>query len=610
MYSLYNEAQRKRPPRANVDRKKLSKLRSKSTRWTRKLVARRRRGYSVDILFKIIFYLVLGVALLGVNLWFIGSMRRTFLGGEVVIAPFQIIGQDDEKGVLGMTLARMLQVQLRKIPQDLQRSQNVLVSDVPSKDQNAPTVRGIAFLPAESLRGVSIPTKLFEPVNINVDVGGVEVGGVFAWLQRWVIREETVTLAVYYKGDRAVVIGNLDAFGASNDPLWLETGSTPDEITSKIAYFLVKKNLSEQGVNEIDALSLDEFRSLLVSIDRVAELNHNVELGRPAKDDFASLFADIEQLANKMPKWDALILLTAEVADSAERYDKALLYYQQFRKLDGGAGPENAWVDNKIAQLAVTVGQPSAGQAASVKLKEDAAYAVDYLNKLFGMSLSVPPLTLEDPSFTNAFWDGKSYHAPPQIQYLPDITYNQIALPFIQAVVKLPFTDQPGAILNSYADIFSELIEQQKLGQTAETGDWLIAPGAIAWMLGEDVPSSANQSALRSLKAPGTAYDDPVVGKDPQPAHMKDYVSTTSDNGGVHINSGIPNKAFYETAIRIGSEEAGQIWYEALNRLKPTSEFNDLAIATYDAAGSVYGEKSQEQRVVQTAWDSVGIPIP
>ena len=51
--------------------------------------------------------------------------------------------------------------------------------------------------------------------------------------------------------------------------------------------------------------------------------------------------------------------------------------------------------------------------------------------------------------------------------------------------------------------------------------------------------------ALRSMKEPGTAYNDPTIGKDPQPGHMKNYVKTSSDNGGVHINSGIPHRAFY-----------------------------------------------------------------
>ncbi len=56
------------------------------------------------------------------------------------------------------------------------------------------------------------------------------------------------------------------------------------------------------------------------------------------------------------------------------------------------------------------------------------------------------------------------------------------------------------------------------------------------------------------MKAPGTAYDDPVLGKDPQPAHWDDYVRTFEDNGGVHINSGIPNKAFYLLSTKLGGQ--------------------------------------------------------
>ena len=59
------------------------------------------------------------------------------------------------------------------------------------------------------------------------------------------------------------------------------------------------------------------------------------------------------------------------------------------------------------------------------------------------------------------------------------------------------------------------------------------------------------------MKAPGTAYDDPRLGKDPQPAHMDDYVETTEDNGGVHINSGIPNHAFYLAATALGGRGLG-----------------------------------------------------
>ena len=97
------------------------------------------------------------------------------------------------------------------------------------------------------------------------------------------------------------------------------------------------------------------------------------------------------------------------------------------------------------------------------------------------------------------------------------------------------------------------------------------------------------------MKAPGTAYDDPRLGgKDPQPAHMDGYVDTTDDNGGVHINSGIPNHAFYLAATALGGhswERAGRIWYEALldPRTTATTQFADFARTTVQVADRLYG---------------------
>jgi Zn-dependent metalloprotease len=123
--------------------------------------------------------------------------------------------------------------------------------------------------------------------------------------------------------------------------------------------------------------------------------------------------------------------------------------------------------------------------------------------------------------------------------------------------------------------------------------------------------------ALRSMKAPGTAYDDPKLGgKDPQPDHMKNYVKQSAqpedDYGGVHINSGIPNRAFYEvaTAIRGNAwEKPGTIWYKTLLRLTPISTFGDCARTTYEVAGELYGKGSKEQIAVKGGWEKVGIEI-
>ena len=112
------------------------------------------------------------------------------------------------------------------------------------------------------------------------------------------------------------------------------------------------------------------------------------------------------------------------------------------------------------------------------------------------------------------------------------------------------------------------------------------------------------------MKAPGTAFDDPVLGRDPQPATMAGFVHTTADSGGVHTNSGIPNHAFYLAATALGGhawEKAGRIWYETLRdkRLKPTATFRQFARFTVQNAAHFFG--APEREAVAAAWAEVGI---
>jgi Zn-dependent metalloprotease len=168
----------------------------------------------------------------------------------------------------------------------------------------------------------------------------------------------------------------------------------------------------------------------------------------------------------------------------------------------------------------------------------------------------------------------------------------------------LVYQGQSGALNESLSDVFGALTEQHHLGQSAE---------AATWLIGEGIFTPAVQGvALRSLAAPGTAYDDDVLGRDPQPAHMDDYVQTPDDNGGVHINSGIPNHAFYLTATALGGrawERAGLVWYRTLTSgtLSPTSDFAAFARATVASAEAEYGEGSEEVDAVRAGWTGVGV---
>jgi len=170
----------------------------------------------------------------------------------------------------------------------------------------------------------------------------------------------------------------------------------------------------------------------------------------------------------------------------------------------------------------------------------------------------------------------------------------------------LEYHDQPGALNESMSDVFGTIVKQRALKQKVDDADWLIGEGLLTKMV--------KGKALRSMKDPGTAYDDPnTIGTDPQPAHMKDYVKTTEDEGGVHINSGIPNRAFYLAAMEIGGyswEKTGQIWYVTLcDALKPTSDFKTAAKRTYEVAGTLFGVGSEEQKAVFNGWAGVGIKI-
>jgi len=233
-------------------------------------------------------------------------------------------------------------------------------------------------------------------------------------------------------------------------------------------------------------------------------------------------------------------------------------------------------------------------------------------NSIDGNGLRLDSTVHYQRNYDNAFWngsqmvygdgDGELFN---RFTIAIDVMGHELTHGVTQYEASLNYSQQPGALNESMSDVFGSLVKQYHLKQTADQADWLIGEGLLT--------ANVNGVALRSMKAPGTAYNDPVLGKDPQPAHMKDYVNTISDNGGVHINSGIPNHAFYLVAVAIGGnawEKAGQIWYVTLrDKLKATSNFQDCANLTYQAAGELYGANSLEQQAVKQGWADVGLNV-
>ena len=262
----------------------------------------------------------------------------------------------------------------------------------------------------------------------------------------------------------------------------------------------------------------------------------------------------------------------------------------------------------------VTVDEAYDGSGATYDLYKD----IYDRNSIDGNGMRLDSTVHYRKGYDNAFWNGEQmvYGDGDEDQPIEDRLFNRftIAIDIIghelthgvtQFEAKLVYSKQPGALNESMSDVFGSLVKQRTLNQAASEADWIIGAGLLT--------ENVNGIGIRTMKEPGAAYDDPVLGKDPQPGHMRDYVNTISDNGGVHINSGIPNHAFYFTAMELGGyawEKAGQIWYVTLrDKLSTNSSFQDCANLTYIAAAELYGDGSIEQMAVKKGWAEVGLIV-
>ncbi len=264
-------------------------------------------------------------------------------------------------------------------------------------------------------------------------------------------------------------------------------------------------------------------------------------------------------------------------------------------------------------------GSPASGDEAADEAYDGLGATWDLFARIYDRnSIDDQGLPLEgvvhfERDYDNAFWDGHRMVFGDgdgtlfnRFTIAVEVIGHELTHGVTGAEVGLKYMGEAGALNESISDVFGALVKQYLNKETVEKADWLIGAGLLR--------PSVHGVALRSMKAPGTAYDDPVLGKDPQPAHMDDFVKTTADNGGVHINSGIPNRAFYLAATAIGGhawERAGQIWYDTLQdpKLRPGSKFVTFARSTVRSATRRYGAEGEEAAAVKAAWEQVGVKV-
>jgi Zn-dependent metalloprotease len=213
-------------------------------------------------------------------------------------------------------------------------------------------------------------------------------------------------------------------------------------------------------------------------------------------------------------------------------------------------------------------------------------------------------------AYNNAFWNGQqmTYGDGDQSIFatfmLIDVVGHEMFHGVTENTSGLDYSGESGALNESMSDVFGVSLRQWARGLTVDKDSWLVGPGIFT--------SKVKGQALRSMTAPGTAYNDPKLGKDPQPDHYSKLYTGSSDNGGVHINSGIPNKAYATFAIAVGGncwDVALPVWFESnsgSNRVDSSADFATFAAKTVDNCTKMF---PQHVQALKDAWNGVGVTV-
>lgn len=235
--------------------------------------------------------------------------------------------------------------------------------------------------------------------------------------------------------------------------------------------------------------------------------------------------------------------------------------------------------------------------------------AVFNRNSLDGAGMDLVGCVHFGKNYNNAFWDSvmMTYGDGDGVIFalfvLIDVIGHEMAHALTEKTSGLEYYGESGALNESFSDVMGVCFRQWAFKLSVDKDSWLVGPGIFT--------KTVKGVALRSMLNPGTAYNDPAnLGKDPQPDHYSKLYRGSADNGGVHINSGIPNKAFALFARAMGGnswEGALLVWYETNcgdNRVGSTADFAEFAKKTVENCTKMF---PQHVAALKKAWDAVGV---
>jgi Zn-dependent metalloprotease len=260
-------------------------------------------------------------------------------------------------------------------------------------------------------------------------------------------------------------------------------------------------------------------------------------------------------------------------------------------------------------------GQPATGDEEVDRVFDHAGVTYDFYKQIFerqsidGANYPLSSSVRFGVEVANAFWDGQQmvYGSGDGHYFISftrslAISAHEITHGLLSFTSKLAYEDQSGALNESFCDVMAAAVEQWHLKQTVEDANWFIGAEVFG-------PALQGLRGVRSFSDELAYENHAILGTDIQPKHMSALVRATDDHGGVHVNSGIPNHAFYRVARMFGGkvwEKAARIWYDAFTTgLTDEATFEHAAAATETSARRLFGEG--DAKVVAEAWRAVGV---
>lgn len=313
----------------------------------------------MDLAIKVAVYLAAGCLLVAANLWFVRNLRSAFLDDLPAdrIADFNILGKEDADGKLARAFPHMLATHLARIRREMEDALNALrvdeevVARMPSPLGEVRTVED-AQSQSRPIRLSEESLEVFQPPDVTLKVGGVEVGGIVSWAHRLVVSDRLLQLSLAYDGTKVAAHGGdgrqLNIYVGPQD---FPESVSDDRIARLIAYAIMQEKY-RKSFAIFGAFDLEGFEKLLDTVGRVAALNRRVTAGRtPKPEEYKELVPSLDDLVATVSTWQPLIHLAAGVAENAGELVKALVLYQQELALLPAKDPRRERVQARISRI-------------------------------------------------------------------------------------------------------------------------------------------------------------------------------------------------------------------------------------------------------------------